>query len=99
MEKTKEKRIRQLKRKRIWPAVVGLFVIVGVILITFAGEFITLFTSILNRELMYGYRLSMKVAESYEAIEEDDGQTLEQMVELYHGMMEELEDNLEKDGI
>ena len=91
MEKTKEKRIRRLKRKRIWPSVIGLFVIVGFILVAIVGEFTTLFINILSRELMYGYRLSMKVAESYETIGEDNSRTPEQMVELYHDMMDELE--------
>lgn len=91
MEKTKEKRIRRLKRKRIWPSVIGLIVIVGLIFIAIAGEVATQFINILNRELMYGYRLSMKVAESYEKIGEDGSKTPEQMVELYHGMMDELE--------
>ena len=91
MEKTKEKRIRRLKRKRIWPSVIGLIFIVGLIMVAIVGEFTTLFINIISRELMYGYRLSMKVAESYEAIGEDSSQTPEQMVELYHGMMDELE--------
>ena len=46
MEKTKEKRIRRQKRKRIWPSVIGLFVIVGFILVAIVGEFTTLFINI-----------------------------------------------------
>ena len=91
MEKTKEKRIKRLRKKRIWPSVIGLFVIIGFILVAVVGELTTLFINILSRELMHGYRLSMKVAESYEAIGEDDSQTPEQMVELYHDLMDELE--------
>ena len=52
MEKTKEKRIRRLKRKRIWPSVIGLIFIVGLIMVAIVGEFTTLFINIISRELM-----------------------------------------------
>ena len=90
MEKTKEKRIRKLKKKRIWPSVIGLLIILGLITVAIAGEFAVLLTNIISRELSYGYRISMKAAENLEVMEEES-QSPEQMMELYRDIMDELE--------
>lgn len=90
MEKTKERRIRKLRKKRIWPSIIGLFFILGMIMIAVSGEMLTLISNIVNRELMYGYRLSEKVAKSAEVVLKDETKSPEEMMKLIEYMMDEV---------
>ena len=90
MEKTKERRIRKLRKKRIWPSIIGLFFILGMIMIAVSGEMVTLISNIVNRELMYGYRLSEKVAKSAEVVLKDETKSPEEMMKLIEYMMDEV---------
>ena len=90
MEKTKERRIRRLKKKRIWPSIVGLLLIVFFILVALLCEFSFLLLNIMERELRDGYELSLKVADNYESIGEDALQTPEQAIKIYQSIKDEL---------
>lgn len=65
MGRTKEKRIKRLKKKRIWPSVLGLFFILLIFAIVIAIGAAAVLMEVTNRKLMEGYDESVKVAELY----------------------------------
>ena len=65
MGRTKEKRIKRLKKKRIWPSVLGLFFILLIFAIVIAFGAAAVLMEVTNRKLTEGYEKSVKVAELY----------------------------------
>ncbi len=74
MGKTKEKRIKRLKKKRIWPSVIGLFFILFIFAVVFAIGAAAVLMEVSNRKLTEGYEKSVKVATLYR--ESDDASLL-----------------------
>ena len=66
MGRTKEKRIKRLKKKRIWPSVLGLFFILLIFAIVIAFGAAAVLMEVTNRKLTEGYEKSVKVVELYE---------------------------------
>ena len=65
MSKSKEERIKKLKKKRIWPSVVGLFFILFLFGIVMAAALGLSGMDIVQRKLQSSSRQSMKVAELF----------------------------------
>ncbi|MBE5944395.1 MAG: EAL domain-containing protein [Lachnospiraceae bacterium] len=63
MSDLKEKRIKKLKRKRIWPSIVGLFVIAFVLIIVVVAILGMYIADMVDRKLHEGYKISCNVAE------------------------------------
>ena len=71
MGRTKEKRINRLKKKRIWPSIVGLlFVLIFFVVVILVG-FGLVVVEVTNRKLTESYERSMKAAELYRENESD----------------------------
>ena len=72
MSKSKDKRIKKLNRKRIWPSIVGLFFI-SIIFIAIVSAVLALYTlDIVDKKLYDSYKLSYKVSDYMMAEELDD---------------------------
>ncbi|MBP3616780.1 MAG: EAL domain-containing protein [Lachnospiraceae bacterium] len=71
MGRTKEKRISRLKKKRIWPSIVGLFfVLIFFVVVILVGLGLVV-VEVTNRKLTEGYERSLKAAELYKENEAD----------------------------
>lgn len=71
MGRTKEKRINRLKKKRIWPSIVGLlFVLIFFVVVILVG-FGLVVVEVTNRKLTESYERSLKAAELYRENESD----------------------------
>lgn len=100
MGRTKEKRIKRLKKKRIWPSVLGLFFILLIFAIVIAIGAAAVLMEVTNRKLMEGYDESVKVAELYR---ENVGTSLsneENRLNLYLDMSDDVKSIcvVDKDG-
>lgn len=63
MSKSKDKRIKKYNRKRIWPSIVGLFVI-SVLFVGIVSASLALYTlDIIDRKLSESYNLSYKISQ------------------------------------
>ncbi len=72
MSKSKDKRIKKLNRKRIWPSIVGLFFI-SIIFIAIVSAVLALYTlDIVDKKLYDSYKLSYKVSDYMMAEDLDD---------------------------
>ncbi len=84
MSKSKDKRIKRFNRKRVWPSIVGLFLI-SIIFIAIVAASLGLYTlDIIDRKLSESYKLSYKIAdhmmaEDLKNITQDE---LEQYIEI-----------------
>lgn len=63
MSKAKDKRIKKFNRKRIWPSIVGLFVISILVFGIVVGILALYVINLIDEKLYDAYRLSYKVAE------------------------------------
>ena len=91
MNKSKDKRIKKLNRKRIWPSVLGLFVIMFIFM-TFATSI--LLSSILNVitvKLTDGYEMSTKVAELCKDMNQEGPEIVAEDVLDYIDIFDEIE--------
>ncbi|MBQ8799364.1 MAG: EAL domain-containing protein [Lachnospiraceae bacterium] len=91
MGKTKEDRVKQLKKKRIWPSIVGFALIVIIFFMVVVFGIAAVILEVTNRKLTEGYENSTKVANFFL---EDDGSLLlnpENKVLLYMDVMDEIE--------
>ncbi len=66
MSKSKDKRIKKLKRKRIWPSVLGLFLVVFIFLILFAMVSAFSILDVMQRKLTEGEKQAAQIASFYE---------------------------------
>ena len=83
MGRTKEKRIKRLKKKRIWPSVLGLFFILLIFAIVIAFGAAAVLMEVTNRKLTEGYEKSVKVAELYRESVGDSLSGDESRLQLY----------------
>ena len=61
MSKSKDKRIRRLKRLRIWPSVLGLFVITTIFTVVFALTIVTSLTDVMREKFVSNYEISSQL--------------------------------------
>ncbi len=91
MNQSKEKRIKKLKKKHIWPSVVGLLLIlcvfVGVMALALGGAAM----DIVQRKLMDSSRKSVKVAELFGNYDSKKKEEIEQTVLSHIELLEEIE--------
>ncbi len=66
MSKSKEKRIKKLKKKRIWPSIVGMAIMAIVFLSIIVVIMVESIFDLFNRKLAEGYNLSLKINEIYQ---------------------------------
>ena len=90
MSKSKEERIKKLKKKRIWPSVLGLFFILFLFGIVMAAALGLSGMDIVQRKLQSSSRQSMKVAELFADYDKNkDG--IEQTVLSHIHVLDEIE--------
>jgi len=91
MSRAKDKRINKLKKKRIWPSVLGLFLIllVSITIITAVMAFACL--DIVQRKLNHGRMQSLKIAELYEEYDELNAKNINEAVLTYLELNDEIE--------
>ncbi len=91
MGKSKEQRIKNLKRNRIWPSVLGLFLI----LFIFATILIAVMTAsaadIVQRKLVDSVITTTKVAELFENYDSGNGESIEQTVLSHIDVLDEID--------
>ncbi|MBR3833996.1 MAG: EAL domain-containing protein [Lachnospiraceae bacterium] len=84
MSKSKDKRIKKYNRKRIWPSIVGLFVI-SVLFVGIVSASLALYTlDIIDRKLSESYNLSYKISEYMmsDGLESITQEELDQYIEI-----------------
>lgn len=88
---SKEERIKKLKKKHIWPSVLGLVIILFVFsIILLAGVSLSVL-DIVNRKMMDSSRMSVKVADLFEEYSQDSKSEIEQTVLSHIDILEEIE--------
>ncbi len=90
MGRTKEKRIKRLKKKRIWPSVLGLFFILLIFAIVIAFGAAAVLMEVTNRKLTEGYEKSVKVAELYRESVGDSLSGDESRLQLYLDVIDDV---------
>lgn len=91
MSESKDKRIKKLKRKRIWPSIVGLFVITSIfaiILLALVGSNIE---DVVKRKVLNGLIQAEKIAESFENFQGENNQNISDSILNYIDMSLETE--------
>ena len=91
MSKTKEERIKKLKKIHIWPSVLGLFFILCVFGVVMAAAFGLSGMDIVQRKLLDSSRKSVKVAEIFAGYSEENSGEIEQTVLSHINVLEEIE--------
>lgn len=91
MSDTKEKRIRKLKKKRIWPSILGLFIITTffavlmVVLLAFSG------VDVIHRKLSESNAQTKAIAELFEEYDEEHKQRIQDAIMTHLELMPEIE--------
>lgn len=91
MSNSKDKRIKKLKKKRIWPSIVGLFfitLIFGIILVAQLGINIL---NVTQNKVATGVEQTEVIAKLFEEYEGENQQTIQDSVSIYIDIMPEVE--------
>ena len=91
MRKTKEDRIKKLKKKHIWPSVVGLIVILFVFTIIMAVAVGMSAMDIVNKKLADSSRRSEKIAGLFLDYKQESADKITQMVSSHVDVLDEVE--------
>jgi len=91
MSKTKEERIKKLKKNRIWPSVLGLIFILFVFSIVMLAALGLSGMDIVRRKLTDSSRMSVKVAEVFAGYGEENKEIIEQTVVSHIHVLDEVE--------
>lgn len=91
MRKTKEDRIKKLKKKHIWPSVVGLIVILFVFTIIMAVAVGMSAMDIVNKKLADSSRRSEKIAALFVDYKQESADKITQMVSSHVDVLDEVE--------
>jgi len=91
MGNRKEKRIKRLKKKRIWPFILGLVIMLFVFCVVIALGAAAVLSEVANRKLTEGYEKSVNMARLYR--KSNDGFSLinEERMNLYLEVADEIE--------
>lgn len=91
MSDSKDKRINKLKRKRIWPSILGLFIIV----LFFSGILVTQLvfnaSEIVQRKVFEGISLTETIATVFESYEGEDEKRIQDAVSTHVEMLPQIE--------
>ena len=90
MNKSKEKRIKRLKKKRIWPSILGLFIILCIFSVIMVVALAVSGMDIVQRKLMESSRKSVEVAEIFANYNTESEEEIEQTVLSYVEMFDEI---------
>ena len=91
MNKSKEKRIKKLKKKRIWPSVLGLILILCIFVVIMVFALGGAGMDIVQRKLMDSSRKSVKIAELFVDYNSKKEEKIEQTVLSHIDVLEEIE--------
>jgi len=91
MSKSKEERIKKLKKKRIWPSVLGLILILCIFIVLMVVALGVSGMDIVQRKLMESSRKSVKVAELFADYNSETEEEIKQTVLSYIDVLEEIE--------
>jgi len=91
MNKSKEQRIKKLKKKRIWPSLLGLLLILFIFSIVLVAATAASGMDVVQRKLADGSRVSVKVAELFADYDSESKAKIEQTVSSHIDVLEEIE--------
>jgi len=91
MSKSKEERIKKLKKKRIWPSLLGLFFILFLFGVVMAAALGLSGMDIVQRKLLDSSRRSVKMAETFADYSEENSGEIQQTVLSHINVLEEIE--------
>ncbi|MBE5938659.1 MAG: GGDEF domain-containing protein [Lachnospiraceae bacterium] len=91
MNRSKEKRINKLKKKRIWPSILGLIVILFIFVVVMTVALFASGMDIVQRKFTESSRKSLKVAELFEDYDSETGEKIEQTVLSHIDVLEEID--------
>ena len=91
MNKSKDKRIKKLKRKHIWPSVLGLVLILFVCFISIVAVLSVSIVDIVFRKVSTSNSQSMKIAQMYENYDEESGDEVNESILTYIDMSSDIE--------
>ena len=91
MGKSKEERIKKLKKKHIWPSVLGLILILFIFTVVMVVALAVASADIVQRKLMDSSRTSVKVAELFVEYNSETEEKIEQTVLSHIDVLEEIE--------
>lgn len=85
MRKSKDNRIRKLKKMRIWPSVLGLFLITIVFIALAEAIIVTSVVDVINNKFVNGHEMSMQLAQRH--INSDSSQ----LSQAYDGILDDID--------
>ena len=91
MSESKDKRIKKLKRKRIWPSIVGLFVITSIFAIMLLALIGSNIEDVVKRKVLNGLVQAERIAESFEDYQGENNQNTSDSILNYIDMSLETE--------
>ncbi len=91
MNKSKDKRIKKLKKKHIWPSVLGLILILFVCFIAIVMMLSVSIVDIVFRKISTSNSQSVKIAQMYEDYNEDNKDEINKSILSYIAMSSEIE--------
>ncbi|MBQ8612890.1 MAG: EAL domain-containing protein [Ruminiclostridium sp.] len=91
MSKSKEERIKKLKKHHIWPSVLGLFLILFIFAVIMLVVVSVSVENLLDKKLTDSIRTSEKIAESFENYDSESEKTIEQTVWSYMNILDEIQ--------
>ena len=91
MSESKDKRIKKLKRKRIWPSIVGLFVITSIFAIMLLALVGSNIEDVVKRKVLNGLVQAERIAESFEDYQGGNNQNISDSILNYIDMSLETE--------
>ena len=91
MSGSKDKRIRRLKRKRIWPSVLGLFFIVVICSVSTIAIVTSAFADVVSRKVSQGSREAAQIAGLYVGCDSENIDEINKKALDYAGLRSEVE--------
>lgn len=91
MNKSKEERIKKLKKKHIWPSILGLFLILFIFSIILVAAMAASATDIVHRKVTDSSKMSVKVAELFENYNSETEEEIKKAVLSRIEILEEIE--------
>jgi len=91
MRKSKEERIKKLKKKYIWPSLLGLFFVLLLCIVVMVAAFLLSGLDIVQRKLTNSARQSGKVAELFTEYSPENREQMEHTVQSHIDVLEEIE--------
>lgn len=91
MSDSKDKRIKRLKKKRIWPSIFGLFIITFIFAVMIVALLAVAGVDVVQRKLVQGNSSAKAIAAVFEEYEEDQKQRIQDAILTHLELMPEIE--------